>query len=277
MNWIQSLLMGFVGGLCEPMPLSGEAHRGFLRYCFGLASEDPLFLLTSRIAVLAVLLAIGRLELMRLHRTAKQLRTAGHHRSSHPNLNQSGTLRLLRLALPPAILGRMLMPRLSFIADTLWLLPVTLFLGGLIGWLPTHFRTGNRDGRHLTPVDGLLMGLAAALGAVPGISPVGAVLAVGSICGLHRPYAVRVAWLLHAAGLVTAIVMDLLTLASAGFPIEPAQILPALLGAAAAAAGAFVSIRTVLSLARPGGWGFSGFSFYNWGLALLCLVLFLLV
>lgn len=276
MNWIQSLMMGFVSGLCAPMPVSVEAHRGLLRHFFGLGAEDPLFLLSSRIAVLAVLLAAGRLELTRLHRTAKQLRTAGRRRASHPNLNQSGTLRLLRLAVVPVILSRVLSPRLDFIANTLWLLPVTLFVGGMIAWLPTHFRTGNRDGRHLTPVDGLLMGLAAALGAVPGISPVGTVLAVGSIACIHQPYAVRVAWLLQTAGLTTAIVMDLLALASAGFSVTTSQILPTALGAAAAAAGAFAAIRAVLSLARPGGRGFSGFSFYNWGLALLCLLLFLL-
>ena len=51
----------------------------------------------------------------------------------------------------------------------------------------------------------------------------------------------------------------------------------ALLAGAAAAAGSWLAVRMMLALVRRGGNGISGFSYYNWGLALLCLALFLLV
>ena len=71
LNWLQSAMMGFVSGLAEPLPLSGEAHRGLLRQLFGIQSEGPLFLLACHLAVLVVVLLTGRLELNRLRRTRR--------------------------------------------------------------------------------------------------------------------------------------------------------------------------------------------------------------
>ncbi len=277
MNWIQSVLMGFAVGLSEPMALSADAHRGLLRTFFGVDSEGPLFLLFCHSAILAVLLAAGRLELGGLRRTAKQLRLPKRRRSAHPNLNQAGTLRLLRQAWIPAVLGRLVSGYFGFMTQRLWLLGGALVLGGLLMWIPSLMRTANKDGRHLSPADGLLMGLGAMTGAVPGFSFVGGAMTVASVRGVRRSYALRFAWILLCAGLAANVGLDLLTLIGSGFQFEMKQILWALLGGAAAAAGAYLSIHAMLALTRPAEDTLSGFSFYNWGLALLCFALFLLV
>lgn len=276
-NWIYSALTGFICGLCEPLPLSADAHRGLMRHFFGLESDSPLFLLMYHCAVLAVVLGAGRLELRSLHRTAKLLRSPKRRRAVHPNLNQAGTLQLLRQALIPALIGRMLCLYFGFITDRLWMMAITLFLGGLLLWIPGLFRTANRDGRHLGAADGILLGLGALTAAVPGFSAVGGVLSLGSLRGFHRSYTLRIAWILLCAGLAAAIGMDLLTIAGMGFRFKLADILSALLGAVSAAVGAYVSIHAMRALCRPGRSGAGGFSFYNWGLALLCIALFLLV
>lgn len=277
MNWLQSVMMGFTSGLCEPMPLSAEAHRGLLRHFFDLESEGALFLLLCHIAVLTVVLWAGKLELRRLRRTAKLLRTPARRRTGHPNLNSAGTLRLLRPAALLAVIGRLLAVHLGFVADRLYLLPFPLLLSGLLLWLPTQLRTANKDGRHLTAADGALMGLGALASAVPGISLVGATVSIGSIRGAQRQYAVRFAWLLLVVSLMTAIVMDLLAVAGTGFRFGLTELLSAGIGAVSAAAGAYLSIHAVRALARPAADGFGGFCYYNWGQALLCLALFLLV
>ena len=277
MNWIYSALAGLVCGLCEPTPLSADAHRGLLRYFFGVESDSPLLLLLCHSAVLAVLLIAGRLELRSLHRTAKLLRSSSRRRAVHANLNQEGTLRLLRQTLIPALIGRLLCGYFGFITERLWMLAIALFFSGMLLWIPGLFRTGNRDGRHLSPVDGLCLSLGSMLAALPGFSAVGGIMVLGSLRGLHRSYALRTAWLLLSAGLAAAIGVDLLTLVGSGFRFELTEILCALLGGVSAAAGACLSIYAMQALCRPGRNGTGNFCFYNWGLALLCIVLFLLV
>lgn len=277
MNWIQSIVTGFVCGLCEPSPLSADAHRGLLRHFFDLEPEDPLLLLLCHCAVLAVLLGTGRLDISGLRRTAKLRRIPKRRRTVHPNLNQAGTLRLLRVAVVPAILGRLLSWHFAFVADRLWMLVLTLLCSGLLLWLPSLFRTANKDGRHLSGADGLLLGLGAMTAALPGFSPVGGTVSLATLRGAHRSYALRFAWLLLCVSLAAAIGVDLLALAGAGARFDLGRILSALLGGAAAAVGAYLAVCTMRALTRPGTDGFSGFGFYNWGLALLCAALFLLV
>ncbi len=277
MNWIQSVMMGFISGLCEPLPLSAEAHRSMLRRMMGAESEGTLFLLLCHIAVLTVLLTAGQLELLRLRRTSRLLRTPPRRRTGRPELNSAGTLRMLRTALIPVLAGSLLAPQLAFLSKRLWLLAIPLFLSGLIQWIPTQLRTANKDGRHLTAADGVLMGLGALAAAVPGLSLVGTAAAVGSVRGADRSYALRFAWLLLLINQAAAAALELLHLAAGGFRIELAALPGALLGAAAAALGAYLAIQLARSLTRPGRSGLPMFCFYNWGQALLCIILFLLV
>lgn len=277
LSWLQSAMMGFVSGLSEPLPMSAEAHRGLLRQFFGVESEGPLFLLMCHVSVLVVVLMTGRLELNRLRRTGKLLKLPPRRRTGHPDLNSAGTLKLLRPAALIVIIGRMLSIHVRVIADRLYLLFPILIAGGLILWLPTQFRTANKDGRHLSPADGMLMGLGTALSALPGISAVGASASIGSILGVERRYAVRFSWILLVISLAAAIGVDLLTIAGTGFSFELGELLRAVLGGVCAAGGAYLAVQIMLSLIRRGDRGLSGFSYYNWGLALLCLILFLLV
>lgn len=277
LSWLQSAMMGFVSGLSEPMPVSAEAHRGLLRQFFGVTGEEPLLTLMCHIAVLIVVLMTGRLEIGRLRRTGKLLRTPPRRRTGHPELNSTGTLKLLRPAALITVLGRMVSVHFSSAADRLYLLFPALIVSGLLLWMPTQMRSGNKDGRHLAPADGILMGVGAALSALPGISLVGAAASIGSVRCADRRYALRFTWLLLAVSLAAAVAVDLLSIAGTGFDFRLSELLRAALGGGCAAVGAYVSIHIMLSLVRKGGSGLSGFSYYNWGLALLCLVLFLLV
>lgn len=277
MNWIQSAILGFAGGFCELLPMSAEAHKGLLRHMMGIGAVGTLFQLFSRIAVLTVLLCAGELELRKLHRTAQLMRTPTRRRPGRPELNSAGTLRMLRIAAILAAAGRILSLRLAFLADRIWMLVIPLLVGGLLLWLPSNFRTANKDGRHLTAADGFLMGLGFLLGAVPGLSSVGICVAAATVRGASRSYALRFAWILTAVSLVTGILTDVLTLAIGGFAFDPAQLLSAGLGCVCAAIGAYLAIHVARSRIRPGVSGFEEFCYYNWGQALLCAALFLLV
>ena len=277
LTWLQSVMMGFVSGLSEPLPLSAEANRGLLRQFFGVESEGALFLLACHIAVLVVVLMTGQLELHRLHRANKLLKTPPRRRTAQPDLNSVGTIKLLRSAGLIAVVGRLLAVHLDVVSNKLYLLTATLILGGLIEWLPSHFRSANKDGRHLAPADGMLMGLGAALSAIPGISLVGVSASLGSIRGVEGRYGVRFSWLLLVLAMATAVLTDLLALAGTGFEFELTELLFAAIGGACAAVGAYLAVQLMRALVRRGGVGISGFCYYNWGLALLCLVLFLMV
>ena len=152
-----------------------------------------------------------------------------------------------------------------------------MILCGVILHIPTHMRSANKDGRHLGKRDGVLMGLGYALSAIPGVSGVGAAVSMGLIRGADRRYAVRLAWMLLCGGLLASIGIDVLSIVGAGLKFDLNLILNALIAGISAAVGTALAVRLMFALIRRGGIGISGFRYYNWGLALLCLALFLLV
>lgn len=276
-SWLQSAMLGFVSGLSEPMPLSAEAHRAVLGRFFGIGEFSPLMLFVCHLASLAVVLLLGRLELKRLRRTARLLKTPARRRTAHPELNSTGTLKLLRTALPIAIVGRLLGFYLDGIGQKLYLLTLTLILSGIILHIPTHMRTANKDGRHLQKSDAIVMGLGYGLSAIPGVSGVGACVSAGLIQGADRRYAVRFAWILLCAGLCVSLGIDVLGIMGSALKLDLSLILSLLAAGISAAVGTALAVRLMFALMRRGGVGISGFSYYNWGLALLCMALFLLV
>ena len=277
LSWLQSAVLGFVSGLSEPLPLSAEAHRAVLGRILGADGYSPLVLFACHLAALVVVLLTGGLELKRLRRTAKLMKTPPRRRTMHPELNSAGTLKLLRTALPIAVIGRLLGFYLTVIGQKLYLLTLTLILSGIILHIPTHMRTANKDGRHLGKVDGVLMGLGYGLSAIPGVSGVGAGVSVGLIQGADRRYAVRFAWMLLCAGLCASMGIDVLGIIGTGIEFDLSLLLSAAVTTLSAALGTMLAVRLMFALIRRGGAGISGFSYYNWGLALLCMALFLLV
>lgn len=276
-TWLQSVMLGLVSGLSEPLPMSAEAHRAVLSRFFGLDTISPVLLLSCHMATLIVLLLTGRLELKRLRRTARLLKTPARRRKANPELNSAGSLKLLRAALPIALALRLLGVYLTGIGEKLYLLTLTLILCGLILHIPARMRSANKDGRHLQKTDGVLMGLGFGLCAIPGISGVGAAASVGLIRGADRRYAVRFAWILLCAGLCASIGIDILGMIGSGMKFDLSLIVSALICGVSAAAGTALAVELMFALIRRGGVGISGFSYYNWGLALLCMALFLLV
>ena len=270
----QGLMMGLFSGLAEPLPVSGDAHQALLRYLFGIEAVEPLFSLLCHLAVLAALLMTGRLELPRLYRTWKQLRLPPRRRTHQPDLNSINTLKLLRNAALIVFAGRLLGARLADVLDKPYILSITLIIGGMLLWIPSQYRSANKDARILTPADGLIFGAAATLGAIPGFSAVGVCMAAAQLRGTDRRYALRFSWLLLVFALLAMIVSDALALVAAGFAYGMWDVVVCLAGAACAAFGCWASVRLMNAICRK---DISNFCYYSWGMALLVLALYLFV
>ncbi len=275
LGWLQSALVGFFAGFAEVTPLSTEAHLAIWRKLFGQVETGALFSLACHTAVLVVLLMKGNLEIGRLRRAQKLKKLPPKRRSVQPDLNSVNTVKLLKTVGLFAVLGRLLSTRLTFVSQRLYILAIPLALSGILMWYPSLHPTGNKDGRHLNRVDAWLMGAAALFAAIPGVPLIGAVCAVAALQGLSKGYALRVSWLLLCLTMLTAIFADALGVIGGGFDITLAQGLTALLGGGFAAVGSYVGISIMYTLVRTADIG--SFCYYNWGMALLALALFLFV
>ena len=274
LGFFESVIMGFISGLTETLPVSAEAHRTLLGTLLGV-SPDPVTLLFIHMGCMAGLYTCFHGEIARLSRTAAQLKIPAKRRRKTVNAADASFLRLLRSAAMVLILCKLFTRPLSFIGEKLYLLPSVLVVNGILLLIPRLTRSGNMDARNMPRMYGWLMGFGGGLSVVPGISLLGAAMSLGQWRGAERKFALKFAGLLLMVGLGCNCVFDIAAMFSGTLAFSGAGLLNAFLGAVAAAVGCWLGMRLLVFIAE---WtGFSAFAYYSWGMALLLFLLFLMI
>lgn len=276
LNFLQSIVIGFVSGFAEMLPVSAEAHRTLMRTFLGVDQEDAVFRLALHLACLIALNWHYSSDVLELRRTNHLMKIPPKRRKRPLSMAEANTVKLLRGAVTAMILLRAGTLLFREMAGKLNLLPVGLVITGGLLLLPALFRTGNMDSRNMPRMNGILMGIGGGLGVVPGISPVAGAMSLGQWSGVDRKFAMRFAHLLLIPVLGVQMVFDLIDIIMGGAAAFSGMgLLMCLLGMVAAMFGCRFGLRLMDRMVQN--IGFTGFAYYSWGAALLCFVLFLMI
>lgn len=127
----------------------------------------------------------------------------------------------------------------------------------------------------MTRLDGYLIGLAAALSAIPGISRNGAIMFMTLIRESDKRNGVTWALMLSVPAVAVLILLDIVAIFTVGIgTITLAVFLGYLLSMMFAFAGAFLGVSVIRMLIEHS--DYSGFAYYDFGLALFSFVLYLI-
>ncbi|WP_234554568.1 undecaprenyl-diphosphate phosphatase [Thermus caliditerrae] len=253
----EALLLGFVEGLTEFLPVSSTGHLTLLFHLLGLPIEGDAFLKTFLIAIqlgaiLAILLLYGR-------------RFA---------LDRALWLRIAVAFLPTAAIGFLFYPLIKgVILGKDGIVVFFLFFVGLVLLLADRLaeRARYQDVLELPLSQVALIGVFQGLSALfPGTSRSGATILGGLLLGLRRKAAAEFSFLLALPTMLAAVGYDLLKSAPS-VPDGGWGLL--LLGFAAALLTAFLTVRGMLALVERV--GFKPFAYYRMALALVYAYFFL--
>lgn len=276
MKWslLQSLLFGVISGFSEFLPVSAEAHQFLFGVFTGAGQEMAGFRFACRVGVLLALLLSSRPQLQRIRRERRLATIPAKRRKRQPDLQTLRDIRFLRTAAVPAVLALAAYPWLVAQANRLWLIALLMALNGLLLYIPSVRRVGNKDSRHMSFLDAAFQGIGGAIGAVPGISRLGCAAAAGQFVGADLQADLELILVLCVPVLSVLTGIDAY-LAWAGAALSFGYFIHYLIAAAAASISAYFGIVLVRFLAVRE--GFSGFSFYCWGAALLSFILYLMI
>lgn len=271
-NWLSGILYGIVAGVFEFLPISAETHQVLGSHLLGIpAVPGGLSLGVHLGGVLAVIVSFYS-YIERLRREQKIAVIAPRRRKRQPDVVSLMEIRLLKVAVIPAVLSCVAAPFLRGLLSLRWAVALLTAVNAFMVLLPQHTRTANKDARSLSGLDALLMGLSGILGAVPGISRVGMMTTVGSLRGADRTFALNFTYLLSLPVLVGLAVGDIcMLLSGAGTGIG---LLPGILAFLASFGAGLAGIRFMQFLAVRV--GYSAFSYYGWGLSMMIFVLYLI-
>lgn len=269
------ILYVIVTGLSEFLPVSARAHQMLYEVLTGTTMDDPVVDLAIHLGqVLALYLSCGTL-LRRLSVGRRMEKRARKGRQR--DIDRSSILdgRVIRSISFPLILGSFLYPLGVRFVSGLALLAITSALGGTFLFLPQLFSRGNKDGRMLSRLDSVCIGLAGALAVIPGFSRTGSMLSAGSMRGSRIDYLTDIVLVALIPVYLMFCAFDVFAVATAGLTLTAWSVLWYLLLAVLSFVSSylgtmllrFVSIKTDTVT----------FSFYSWGVAVCAFVLYLLI
>lgn len=273
-GWVETLLYAVVTGLSEILPVSVQAHSGIMVKFMGRGEAPALMRLFIHLGILAALYLSCQNHILKMVRARKMSRIPKKKRKRPLDTRSMMDFSLWKTMLLPVILVLLGYRSIQSLNFNMIVIATLLFLNGLILYIPQFLPSSNKDCRMLSRVEGLLMGLAGGLFAIPGFSGTGAALSVASVTGVERKYGLNMILLMNMGVLAGKIIFDLLDLVSAGPGLSLLVLIRCLSAAAVSFLAAFLAVKMMRSLAEGKGYGV--FAYYSWGLALFTFILTLM-
>jgi len=192
----EAIFLGVLQGLTEFLPISSSAHIRIAGELFG-TNSDPgaTFTAITQIGTELAVLIYFRRDIIRIlgawfsQISRKELQTAEKSDARLGWLIILGTLPIVGLG----YFGQEII-RNDF--RSLWLIATTLIVFGIILGIADKYGKTERQLHQLTPMHGVLYGLAQSLALIPGVSRSGATIAMGRFMGYSREAALRYSFLL---------------------------------------------------------------------------------
>ncbi len=272
LNFLESILYGFVSGCAELLPISSEAHQAIMLKLFGMHEKLPFCDLLIHLAILAAVIIGCRGNFLRIRRESRAYtrsrnrtyRTAGHYE-----------MRLLRTVAVPLVLGQLFRISTGNLQLNYVWIAVFLLINGFLMFLQEYMPHGNKKASQMTSIDAIIMGLLSALSVLPGISRNGILLSYSITRGADKQSAVNWMLMLSIPALVVLCIFDIVGIVSMGFGIASfVGFLCYLSSAILAFTGAYLAILLLRILAVQTGFGV--FAYYSWGAAMFTVVLYLI-
>ena len=275
LNWLECLFLGLISGFADMLPVSAQAHKAVFLKIFGATGEPLLLRLAVHLAIFGSLFFCCHTHIRKFMRQLRLARIPRKKRKRPLDSRTIAEFKVLRMMVIPIILSFFLYSKTEGWGNRLNLTAIFLLLNGVILYLPRLMPTGNKDALSLSALDGLLMGLGGGLAVLPGVSSVGAMLSVASVCGSERQTALNLSYLAHLVLTLGLIARDILAVFNSDVVFSIPVLGCCIAAAAAAGVGTYFGVRLMRLLANH--IGYSMFFLYSFGAGIFSFIIYLMV
>ena len=272
MTVINAIILGLIRGAAEFLPISASGHMSIVQNLFGLSAggaSHALFDFLLHLGGLIALCVVMREDLIGLFNDCVTMFTTKDAKlRDKSRLGTRQVLMLIISTLP--LLG--ILPIYGSMEE---LQSHTVFVGllmiltGCMLYVAGKFLPGKKDGKNITLLNALIIGVCRAVAVLPGLSPIAASVAGAMCCGVDKEYAVKYSLLLAIPAALGSTLISFVKLFSTGvnWTYVPAY----LIGTSVALLTAVLSIGVLMLVTKNG--KFDSFRHYCWGAGVIAIFL----
>lgn len=210
MSILEALLLGFVEGLTEFLPISSTGHLTILESALGYSVDDPdITAFTAIIQVGAVLatLLYFRGDFLRIGRAW----LAGVSGRGERGFDYQFGWSVIIGSIPIGVAGLLFKDQIETTLRSLYVVGAALILWSGVMWFADRTATQERGERDVTWRDALIIGVVQCLALIPGVSRSGATLSAGLLRGFDRVTVTRLSFFLSIPALTAAAILQTVT------------------------------------------------------------------
>ena len=208
MNFIEILILGFIQGIAEFLPISSSAHLIIFRDIFGIgAGMSSNMELTFDIALhFGTLLAIGVFFFWDFIKMIQKGFTKGVR-----DVDGKILWYFVAATIPVGIAGILFEDAIeNVIRSNYVVIALALAIMGVIIYLADKYSKQTKDIKKMTLKDAIIVGCSQVFALIPGFSRSGTTIAAGRVLGLDRESAAKFSFYLSAPVVLGAVVLQLI-------------------------------------------------------------------
>ncbi len=210
MDWWQAVVLGFVEGLTEFLPVSSTGHLTILESAFGFSIDD------ADVTAFTAIIQVGAVLATLLYLRADFVRIIRAFFGGLANRGARGrdwrfAWAVILGSIPIGIVGLTLQDTIETTLRSLWFVGFALILWSAVMSYADRHATQRRHEDDVTWKDTLVVGLAQCLALIPGVSRSGATMSAGLLRELDRVAVTRLSFFLSVPALTAAGILQTLT------------------------------------------------------------------
>ncbi|MBW1729469.1 MAG: undecaprenyl-diphosphate phosphatase [Deltaproteobacteria bacterium] len=249
MHLLDAIILGFIQGLTEFLPISSSGHLVIFQNLLGFAEPQLLMDVTLHVGTLLAVVVYFRKDISSL--LGEFLGFIGIHRTrlevDKANNRQGLILWILVACIPTGLIGYFFKDPLESLFGSVSVVGGMLIVTGLIigstYFIPPKYTSRGKIGL----VIALLIGTSQGLAIIPGISRSGVTIACGLLCGLNRELAGRFSFLIAVPAIIGALLLQLQEQ-----PLHGVHFFPLLTGFACSAIVGFLCLKILMTMVKKG-------------------------
>lgn len=277
MNYLMSILMGFIQGVAEFLPISSSGHLTLFQAFFGMENMEETHMFFTVLLHFGTLISVcivywrDIIDMIREFFLGIRALAVRDESVGKPPAARRMVMLIVVATLPLFVMVFFKNALEQFFSNPI-LVSCMLLLTGFILFFSDRLARGHKTAKNATVTDALLVGCAQAVAIIPGISRSGATISAGMLRGFDRNFAVRFSFLMSLPAVVGATLLELKDAATApDFAEQVVPLLPVyLVGVVVSAVVGYFAIRLVKSLADKGKFG--SFAYYCWAVGAVSLI-----
>ncbi|MEV0565560.1 undecaprenyl-diphosphate phosphatase [Dactylosporangium sp. NPDC050588] len=204
MNIFEAILLGFVEGLTEFLPISSTGHLTILEKLLGYSIDDPDITAFTAIIQTGAVLATAIYLRRDIARIVPAFFRGLFDKTRRDNLDYRFGWSVILGSIPVGIVGLLFKDQVETTLRSLWFVGGALIVFSGVMWFADRAATQQRHETDVTWKDTLIIGTAQALALIPGVSRSGATMSAGLLRDFDRVTVTRLSFFLSIPALLAA-------------------------------------------------------------------------